>query len=104
MIAVADQPLSLSVGEASGEAGGERHVVPDPEAEYRLRPADETGLRAIAAATGGLFNPRPADLSGVGRLAPASRHAVWPWLVLVGLGLWMVDLVLRRVRLFEPAI
>jgi hypothetical protein len=26
---------------------------------------------------------------------------VWPWLVFAALALWMVDILLRRVRLFE---
>jgi hypothetical protein len=31
----------------------------------------------------------------------ASRRALWPYLVLAALALWLVDVFFRRVRVFE---
>jgi hypothetical protein len=40
--------------------------------------------------------------------APADRHSerrpLWPALTVVALGLWFVDLLLRRIRVFEPQV
>jgi hypothetical protein len=40
--------------------------------------------------------------------APSDRHSerrpLWPWLTTLALGLWFVDLLLRRVRVFEPRV
>jgi len=106
VIAVADQPLTVSLAEplAASAPTPERHVIPDLDAEYRLRPADEAVLRAIASATGGVFKPRAVDLQGQGRGDQTTRRALWPFLVLAGLALWMVDVLLRRIRLFEPGV
>ena len=79
-----------------------RVVLPDPAAEYRLRPPDDDGLRALAAATGGSFRPGPEALAGGGGDRRTERHPVWPQLLVLSLGLWLTDILVRRVRLFEP--
>lgn len=64
--------------------------------EFSLQPPDETKLRALAAATGGKFNPAPADiLKGEPRLAEVERE-LWPWLVMAALLLFLADVAARR--------
>ena len=65
--------------------------------ELRLRPTDEPKLRAVAAATGGLYDPPAAQV-----FAPDDRTAdrprpLWPWLLSAALVLFLVDVALRRV-------
>jgi hypothetical protein len=96
-----DQPLTISLGEPNGGAGITRYVVPDPDAEYRLRPPDEAGLRAIATGTGGVFAPSPADLRRPAVGKRTTPREGWPWLVFLACLLWPADIAVRRVRLFE---
>jgi len=90
----------------SDPAGGSisRVVVPDEAAEYRFRPTDEALLKSVAAATGGSWKPEPAELS----VAPTDRHSerrpLWPVLTILALILWFIDILLRRVRVFEPKV
>ncbi len=64
--------------------------------EFSLRPPDEAALRALAAATGGKFNPAPGDiLAGEPRRAELERE-LWPWLVLAALLLFVADVAARR--------
>jgi hypothetical protein len=77
--------------------------VPDLQAEYRFSPPDLERLRAIADATGGAVSPTSELLSQATRSSRGARRAVWPGLVIAALVLWMLDVLLRRVRVFEPA-
>lgn len=98
---VVDAADALSLNLTGSEAStATRVVLPDLNEEYRLRPADEAGLKAIADATGGLVKPTPDALRNTGTRTSA-RRALWPGLVILALGLWLVDVWLRRVRLFE---
>jgi Ca-activated chloride channel homolog len=99
VVAGAWQPLAVSV--AGQGAAATRIVAPDAHAEYRLGPPDEALLRSIAGATGGRWNPAPADLGALARGHRASRRALWPALVGLSLVLWLADVLVRRVRLFE---
>ena len=99
LIADAGQPLTVS-GDGHKGATVTRLVIPDPAAEYRFRPADPTRLAALAAATGGELG---ANASAIGRISESqsARRALWPGLVLGALALWLVDILIRRVRVFE---
>ena len=103
VIADADQPLTVTVAAQpeSVTLSRSRHVVPDLDSEYRLRPTDEDTLRAIASATGGVFSPTVEDLKRPAGSSQTSRRALWPALVAIALGLWMVDILFRRIRMFE---
>jgi uncharacterized membrane protein/uncharacterized protein YegL len=101
VIADASQPLTISVENAGGPASS-RLVIPDPSAEYRFRPADPAALTSLAAATGGELGATSEALRRSPE-AQAARRALWPALVLIALGLWMADITLRRVRIFERA-
>lgn len=104
LVADATQPLTIQL--AGAEAGGlgvrSRTVLPDAAAEYRFRPIDEPLLRSIAAATGGSWRPSAGALATAPGDTRTERRALWPALILLALALWFVDLLLRRVRIFEP--
>jgi len=108
VMADAGQLLNISVEGADSRpatAGATAStVVPDPAAEYRFRPPDEALLRSIAAATGGTWHPTAASLANAPGDSRTARRPLWPALIALALGLWFVDLVLRRVRLFEPGV
>jgi hypothetical protein len=103
--AVADgsRAVTFTVADPGGAAIS-RVVVADAAAEYRFRPTDEALLKSLASATGGGWMPAAAALS----VAPADRHSerrpLWPMLTTLALALWFVDLLLRRVRVFEPRV
>jgi uncharacterized membrane protein/Mg-chelatase subunit ChlD len=102
-MADAREILTVSMkGDAADEAPGvTRTVVPDPVAEYRLAPADEPFLKAIATATGGAWRPAPAALVNAPGDRTTDRRPLWPMLFASALGLWFVDLLFRRIRVFE---
>jgi Ca-activated chloride channel family protein len=79
-----------------------RHVVPDAAAEYRLRPTDEAFLKSIASATEGAWVPAAAGLAAAAGDSRTERRPLARPLIVLALLLWFADLLLRRVRLFEP--
>jgi len=102
---LADATRTVMVAAADPSGGSiERMVVPDPAAEYRFRPTDEGVLSSIAASTGGALRPPASALAA----APGDRHSkrrpLWPALTVIALLLWFVDILLRRVRIFEPRV
>jgi uncharacterized membrane protein/uncharacterized protein YegL len=98
----ARQPLTISVSEA-GVVAPSRLVLPDPNAEYRFHPGDVALLKSIATATGGALQPTPEALSAATASRQTVRRALWPALVVFALVMWLVDVLLRRVRLFETS-
>lgn len=103
MIVDASEALTISTSEGAAAPADVRRVLPDLDAEYRFRPADELLLGAVAGATGGAMAANVAALEWPAASARSSRHALWPWLVVAALVVWMVDVLLRRIRLFEEA-
>jgi uncharacterized membrane protein len=102
LVADARQPLSISVVDAAtGGAPPSRTIVPDPAAEYRFQPADEDLLRAIVSATGGVWQPSPSALAAKPGERSTDRRPLSPVLLILALLTWLVDLVFRRVRVFE---
>jgi hypothetical protein len=64
--------------------------------EFSLRPPDEAKLRALAAGTGGKFNPAPSEiLEGDSRRAEVERE-LWPWLLIAALFVFVADVAARR--------
>jgi hypothetical protein len=94
-------PLVIQASEAGLPLVVFRRIVPDSDAEYRLRPPDEARLQAIATATGGVYRPALDQIQRLAGRAQPERRALWPWLVLAAALLWPADILLRRVRLFE---
>ena len=73
-------------------------VAPTP-AEYRLLGANEPLLAAMRNATGGRALEAPAE-AWVHDLQATSRFTeLWPWLLVLALLLWPLDIALRRVSL-----
>jgi hypothetical protein len=67
--------------------------------ELRLRPTNETLLKAIADVSGGKFQLKPEDA-----FAPTTRTAqrptpLWPWLVTAAAIVLVLDVALRRIDL-----
>lgn len=69
--------------------------------EYRFRPADARALSAMSVATGGRYEPDAGALrAGAGDRSTVPTR-LWPLLLVMALGAYLVDLLLRRVRIFE---
>ena len=85
----------------AGEAplGRTLGLVAPTAAEYRLLGANEPLLAAIRAATGGREVATPAD-AWVHDLQTTSQFTeLWPWLLVLALLLWPLDIAFRRVSL-----
>ena len=104
VMADATQPITIGLDGPDANSSGVTTgtVLPDAAAEYRFRAPDEVLLRSIAAATGGTWHPTAATLANTAADSRTARRPLWPWLVALALVLWFVDLLLRRVRIFEP--
>ncbi|MGH9308064.1 MAG: VWA domain-containing protein [Vicinamibacterales bacterium] len=102
----ASRPVTVALANAdpSGRGITSRTILPDLAAEYRFRPPDEGALQSIASATGGAWRPDGAALANTTGDRRTERRPLWPSLVVLALALWFVDLALRRVRIFEPAV
>ena len=108
VVADADRAVNITVEGTEGTpvtAGiTSRTILPDPAAEYRFRPPNETLLKSIAAATGGMWHPTAAAMANGAGDSRTERRPLWPALIVLALVLWFVDLLLRRVRIFEPVV
>jgi hypothetical protein len=99
--AVLERPSEEPGGKAVPVAESYGHVsLPYPR-EYLALAADRALLERAAAATKGRFDPAASDV-----LSPAGesvRHAkeLWPQLVGAAMFVFVIDLLLRRVRLFD---
>jgi hypothetical protein len=88
-------------GADTGQVLAERRVLARPPLEARFMPPDTDLLKAIARDTGGTFDPQPADLFADRADRARVTTPLWPWLAGLAAMLWLADLGLRRVRLFE---
>ena len=70
-------------------------------AEYHFYPPDILKLRTISAETGGIFQPKAADIFDPAGESTFVATSQWAWLACVALGLYLVDVLLRRFRFFE---
>ena len=70
-------------------------------AEYRTLEPDEVLLDRAAALTGGSVDPAPAEVFDAHDETIRAHEELWPWLLYLALGLFLLDLLLRRVRLFD---
>ena len=69
--------------------------------EYRFRPANIGLLRAVARDTGGVFAPSTENLFEDDGARTTRPIALWPYLAALALALYLLDLLLRRVRVFD---
>ncbi|MEM9703902.1 MAG: glutamine amidotransferase, partial [Planctomycetota bacterium] len=65
--------------------------------ELRLRPTNESRLRAVAAAGGGTYNPPAADIFTKDDATAPDPLPLWPYLLATALALWLLDVALRRI-------
>ena len=68
--------------------------------EYRFLPPDEEALAMLAAETGGVVAPTPAQVLAAGGDRVVRSRALWPLLALLGLVAYLLDLSVRRVPWF----
>jgi Ca-activated chloride channel homolog len=110
LIAAAADRLAVTAAAQPADETGKiagitsRVVVPDSAAEYRFEAADERLLRSLALATGGEWQPTAARLQNAASDRRIDRRPVWPAFVTIALFAWFVDIVFRRIRVFEPAV
>ena len=84
-----------------GEVGLRKNqalVVGYPD-ELRLRPTDGDLLRRIAEISGGIHDPSPRQLLEPTRRTVGRRELLWPKLLMAALGLFVLDVLLRRIDL-----
>src|SRR4051812_2179932 len=74
-------------------------LVAPTAAEYWLLGANESLLAAIRTATAGGVAGAPADVWRHDLAATRSFTELWPWLLVIALLLWPLDIALRRVSL-----
>ena len=65
--------------------------------EYRFLPADEEALGMLAAETGGVVAPTPAQVLSAGGDRVVRSRALWPLLALMALIAYLLELSVRRV-------
>jgi uncharacterized membrane protein len=70
-------------------------------AEYRFYPTDEEKLKAISEQAGGVFNPEGPEIFNTQDESLAIPYPLWPVFAALALVFYLVDLLLRRLRLFE---
>jgi uncharacterized membrane protein/uncharacterized protein YegL len=74
-------------------------LVAPTAAEYRLLGANEPLLAAIRSATGGTEAATPAAVWTHDLQATSRYTDTWPWLLILALLLWPLDIALRRVSI-----
>jgi Ca-activated chloride channel family protein len=88
-----------AVGKGSGSPP--RVITRSYPDEYHFYPVNTGKLQAISTSTGGVFQPKgPEVFDRKGETAILSI-ALWPWFAAFALTLFVLDVMLRRLRLFE---
>jgi len=91
--------LFRAVGADSG--GASRVLAYSYPDEYHFYPPNTDLLRSISAETKGRFQPRTEDIFEANGETTALPTPLWPYLTALALLLYLADVLLRRVRLFE---
>ena len=103
VLADASQTVTVTAADATGSTIS--RVLPvDAAAEYRFRQPDTDLLKSLASATGGSWMPAVSALTAAATDRHSERRPLWPAFTISALALWFVDLLLRRVRVFEPRV
>ena len=96
-----DQRGSFSFRLIGDEAGVERTLPYSYPDEYHFFPPNLDLLQEVAAVTGGEYQPNAEDIFVTEGQSTPRPLPLWPYLAFVALALYLTDLLLRRVRLFE---
>jgi len=82
---------------AARRAGTRQLFYPYPD-EYRSLPPDVDLLAALAAQTGGKIGASVAEIFADQGDRGVARTPLWPWLAALALGLYLLDIFVRRAR------
>ncbi len=82
-------------------AGPSRVLVYSYPDEYHFYPPNTDVLKAISSETGGLFEPIAEEIFDTTGERTTIPTPLWPYLITLALLLYVTDVYLRRVRLFE---
>jgi uncharacterized membrane protein len=74
-----------------------RGLVVNYDDELRLRPTNESLLKAVAEASGGAYDPAPEAAFAPDERTASRAVPLWPWLVIAALVLFAADVALRRI-------
>ncbi|NQU23611.1 MAG: VWA domain-containing protein [Candidatus Nealsonbacteria bacterium] len=74
-----------------------RGLAPGYADEFRVRSTDESLLREIAKATGGRYDPQPADVFAASKTTVPRTVYLWHYLLIVAVVLLVIDVALKRV-------
>lgn len=88
-------------GKRAPVAASYGHVNNPYPPEYARFEPDRELLRRIASSTGGAFEPPPAALFDAGGEKITFHEALWPKVVMASIALFLLDLLVRRVRIFD---
>jgi hypothetical protein len=91
--------LFRAVDENSG--GPSRILAYSYPEEFHFYPPNTDALRAISTETGGEFQPDPAAIFNSNGELTALPMPLWPYFGILALVLYLTDVLLRRLRLFE---
>lgn len=82
-------------------AGPSRMIAYSYPEEYHFYPTDADRLRRISESTGGKYQATPDDVFDTSGESVSVYTPLWPWLAASALVLFVLDVLLRRLRLFE---
>jgi len=94
---------SADSGTAPGAGVSTRSLEYSYPAEYHFYPPDTQKLRLISNATGGKFEPNGEEIFSTNGESREYPIPLWPWMSAAVLVLFIGDVLLRRLRLFEAA-
>ncbi len=100
--AAAEEPLTVSWAGDRNESA-ERRLLPGIDPELRYRAPDQALLRGLARATGGRYDATPDQLVATDGQTVERPLQLWPGLAAVALLLYLLNMLLRRVRLIGEA-
>ena len=99
--AVLEKPAEGAKGKPATVAESFGHVNSPYPREYLALSPDLGALTQLAASTGGKLDPEPAAVFEPGAQVVRYHEDMWPRLVGVAIVIFMLDLLVRRVRFFE---
>jgi Ca-activated chloride channel family protein len=99
--AVLEKPAEGSKGKSVAVAESFGHVNSPYPREYLALAPDLATLSQVAASTGGQVDPEPSAVFDPGAEMVRYHEDMWPRIVGAAIAIFMLDLLVRRVRLFE---